>query len=217
MRIALDLMTLEGCGDAMLAYVPCPEPDPMAMPQTIPWTRADLDRLPDDGNRYEVLDGELLVTPPPSTAHQEIVDWLAERLFPFVAANGLGRLRFPRSVIVAEGSQLEPDMMVRPISPPREWEQAPLPTLVVEVLSRSSRRRDLYSKREFYLNRGVPEYWAVDRDERAVIRFARGETETLRSILRWSPPGTTSTLEIDVAAMFAEILPRSADPSLRSG
>jgi Uma2 family endonuclease len=174
--------------------------------ETRPWTRADLDRLPDDGNRYEVLDGELLVTPPPSVEHQEIVDWLAEKMFPFVSAHGLGKLRFPRSVVVVDGSQLEPDLMVRPDAPGRAWEDKPLPILVVEVLSRATRRRDLQVKRDFYMKKEIPEYWAIDRTARTVTRFMPGTSEVARSILAWSPPGIPATLEIDVAAMFSETI-----------
>ena len=51
--------------------------------ETRPWTRADLDRLPEDGNKYEVIDGALFVTPAPSAIHQRIVAWLSEALTPF--------------------------------------------------------------------------------------------------------------------------------------
>jgi Uma2 family endonuclease len=173
------------------------------MPQLLPWTIERLDRLPEDGNRYEVLDGELLVTPPPSEEHQEIIDWLAEKLIPFVTATGVGRVRFPRSVVIITGSQLEPDMMVRPIAPHRGWKNAPLPILVVEVLSKSTRTRDLSQKRDFYTSKGIPEYWAIDCEGRAVIRFTQGSSEVITDILRWSPTRGPA-LEIDVAAMLAE-------------
>ena len=175
----------------------------MAMPQTIPWTREDLDRLPDDGNRYEVLDGELLVTPVPSGDHQEIAAWLTEKLLPFVLAHHLGRVHHPRSVVVVDGSQLEPDMMVRPHGAFREWEDAPLPILVIEIVSRGTRRRDLYQKRDFYMEKGIPEYWAVDRYQRVVTRFTPGASESVSSVLTWAPRGITASLEIDVAAMFS--------------
>ena len=172
---------------------------------TRPWTRADLDRLPDDGNRYELLEGELLVTPPPSAEHQEIVEWLADKLFPFVKAHGLGKLRFPRGVVVIDGSQVEPDLSVRADAPLRGWENNPLPLLVIEVLSASTRRRDLGKKRDFYMAKGMPEYWAIDRQKRVVIRFTPNGAETVSSTLRWAPKNIAATLEIDVAAMFGEI------------
>lgn len=171
--------------------------------ETRPWTRADLDRLPDDDNRYEVLDGELFVTPAPSDGHQDVVYRLNEVLAPFVAAHGLGRVQFPRGVVVVDGSQVEPDLMVRPTAPLRGWENAPIPVLVIEVLSRSTRRRDLNQKRDFYVRSGVDEYWVVDRDERALIRITPNGTETITGTLTWAPRGIAATLEIDVAAMFA--------------
>ena len=172
--------------------------------ETRPWTRADLDRLPDDGNTYEVLDGELLVTPPPSAQHQDVVAWLAEQLFPFVKANDLGKLHFPRSVVVIDGSQVEPDLFVRADSVAPEWENKPRPILVIEVLSQSTRRRDLKQKRDFYMEKGIPEYWAVDRDARAIIRFTPGSSETVTRVLRSAPGASRGALDIDVVALFAE-------------
>jgi Uma2 family endonuclease len=170
------------------------------------WTRSDLDRLPDDGNRYEVIEGQLFVTPPPSVAHEEIVAALAGQLFPFVAAHDLGRLYFPRNVIVAGGSQAEPDLLVRAPATHPDWEKAPRPILVVEVLSESTRRRDLAQKRDFYLKLGIPEYWAVDRRERSVVQFSRGLTRVVTTILSWSP-ASGAALEIDVSALFGAALP----------
>ena len=175
--------------------------------ETRPWTRADLDRLPDDGNTYEVLDGELLVTPPPSRAHQEIVAWIAERLWPFVSANALGRIYFPRSVVVAGDEQAEPDLMVSPIGLVARWEDAPTPILVIEVASRGTRRRDLHAKRDFYRRAGVDEYWAIDRFHRLVTRFAGGDSERLSHVLTWRPRGCAAALDIDLVAMFGEARP----------
>jgi Uma2 family endonuclease len=199
-------MTLRKAATAMIAHAAlAPELARMAMPQTVPWTRKDLDRLPDDGNRYEVLDGELLVTPAPSVGHQAIVQWLAARLFPFVLANGLGTLDFPRSVIVEAGSQVEPDLMVRPLLRGSSWEGAPLPILVIEVISQATRRRDLVNKSDFYMRAGIPEYWAVDRKGRSIVQFTAASRETVNSVLTWVPKGTAATLGIDVATMFAEL------------
>ena len=173
------------------------------------WTRAELDRLPDDENRYELLGGELLVTPPPSDLHEEIVAWLTMRLTPFVRDNHLGMVYHPRSVIRISEEQTEPDLMVRPIAPLRGWENAPLPILVVEVISRSTRHRDLGMKRSFYVSKGIPEYWVVDRERSVVLQIRGREERQVSNILRWNPTGATAVLEIDVAAMFAEIRSRS--------
>jgi Uma2 family endonuclease len=173
------------------------------------WTRAELDRLPDDGNRYELLEGELLVTPPPSDLHEEVVAWLTMKLTPFVHAHRLGMVYHPRSVIQIGEEQTEPDAMVRPIAPLRGWENAPLPILVVEVISRSTRHRDLGQKRRFYVANGIAEYWIIDREREVVLQIRGQEERQVSDIIRWCPPGTTAVLEIDVAAMFADIKSRS--------
>src|SRR5438477_5789670 len=69
------------------------------------WTRADLERLPYDGNKYEVIRGELFVTPPPEAEHESIVESVGRRIQPYVWAQKLGQVRFPRSVFVFEGSE----------------------------------------------------------------------------------------------------------------
>ena len=142
--------------------------------RTRPWTRADLVRLPDDGNRYEVLDGQLLVTPQASVPHQGI----AGRLFRLVAAycdeHAIGQAFAPGAVRFAR-NELQPDVEVVPgIAPPlpENWEDLPLPILVVEVLSESTRRRDREDKRSAYLGLGIAEYWIVDRRERQGHRRA---------------------------------------------
>ena len=106
------------------------------------WTRADLERLPDDGNTYEVIRGELFVTPPPAAGHEWIVEAFARRIQPYVWAQELGHVRFPHSVLVFEKSLAEPDMMVLPPGRFTSWERMPTPLLVIEVLSESTGRRD---------------------------------------------------------------------------
>jgi len=177
----------------------------MAMSLSATWTIDELDRLPDDGNRYELLDGELLVTPAPSDVHQTVVDWLSAQLWPFVLAHGLGRVQSPRAVIQTDRSQLEPDLMVRPWAPPRGWKTAPIPILVVEVLSASTRQRDLGPKRRFYMEYGVAEYWVVNRETRAIHQITPDGEATCDATLLWKPPTISATLEIDVKALFAAI------------
>ncbi len=178
----------------------------MLMAQTTAgWTLADLDRLPDDGNTYELVDGELLVTPAPSTGHEELATELMAILVPYVLAQRLGRVRMPRSVVQTQGSQVEPDLMVRPATPsrPQTWAEMPTPSLVVEIASRTTRRRDNEQKRSFYLRIGVAEYWIVDRETRS-IRVVRPQSEDVvaKTELDWWPEGAAEPLSIDVAAYF---------------
>jgi Uma2 family endonuclease len=177
--------------------------------ETKPWTRGDLEHLPDDGNTYEVVHGELFVTPAPRARHQQIVVVLARIIGRYVDAHGLGDVHQARSVLVFEGSEVEPDIMVRPkvSAPPPEWENAPTPFLVVEVLSDTTRRRDRIEKRGLYLEAGVDEYWIVDGERRSitVIRPEQSDEE-LSDWLHWHPAGAPVPLEMDVAAMFRDAL-----------
>jgi len=176
---------------------------------TRPWTLAELDRLPDDGNKYELVDGELFVTPAPSPAHEQLVAVLLGLLVPYVQAEQLGRVYTPRAVVRTDDSEVEPDLMVRPATPtlPTKWDEMPTPLLVVEIFSRTTRRRDEHQKRRFYQRIGVGEYWMVDRWSRT-IRVVRGDVidQTAQSVLEWHPIGAREPLRIDVAAYFDEAL-----------
>lgn len=169
------------------------------------WTLEELHNLPDDGNKYELVRGELFVTPPPTDDHETIAARLARMLDPFVAANGLGMLYRPRAVMQFEGSEVEPDLMVREPQASRKasWAGAPTPLLVVEILSPYTRRRDRQQKRSFYLDAGVAEYWIVDPEANAITSIRAGHADVVtRDRLVWAPPGTAATLSIDVAAVF---------------
>lgn len=173
------------------------------------WTLAELDRLPDDGNTYELIDGELFVTPAPAPVHEELASMLLRILVTFVAKQGIGRVYTPHAVVRTSDSQVEPDLMVRPMMPtlPEKWVDMPTPLLVVEILSRTTQRRDRAQKRRFYQRIGVAEYWMVDRLERN-IHVVRQKADDLvaDSVLEWRPDGASEALRIDVAAYFAEAL-----------
>lgn len=173
------------------------------------WTLAELHRLPDDGNKYELVRGELFVTPAPSTGHEAIIDVLASKLEPYVKANGLGRVSRPRSVVRLEESETEPDLMVRPTSRPlpTDWAEMPRPTLLVEVLSDSTRRRDLVKKRSLYVDGGIPDYWIVDGEQRTIRVVRPGENDVSNGdVVTWHPTGATEPLAINLAELFREAL-----------
>ncbi len=176
---------------------------PMAT-QTKRWTLAEVHRLPDDGNKYELVRGELFVTPPPTDAHETILARLTELLVPFVATNGLGLVYHPRAVMRFDGSEVEPDLMVRQRQHGgRDWDDAPTPSLVVEVLSGSTRRRDLGKKRQLYLDAGVTDYWVVDPEALHVRIARRGERDLLvTDRLTWTPSAKGASLVIDLPALF---------------
>ena len=174
------------------------------------WTLDELHSLPDDGNKYEIIHGELFVTPPPTDPHETIAARLTRLLDPYVVANDLGYIYRPRAVFrVSHGprdvSEVEPDLMVRKPNPDpkKDWAKAPLPSLIVEISSPSTRRRDREHKRAFYTESGIPEYWLVDLEERAVI-IVRPDApvESASATLRWHPAGASEPLTIPLTELF---------------
>src|SRR5688572_20517627 len=158
--------------------------------ETQPWTLAELHRLPDDGNKYELVRGELFVTPPPTNEHETILALLTRILDRYVEANALGLVYRAKAVVRFEGSEVEPDLMVRQGGGRlgNNWEKAPMPILLVEVLSPSTRRRDFNQKRSFYADLDIPDYWVVDPESRVVHVFRPGnESLVVSDALQWHP------------------------------
>ena len=169
------------------------------------WTLEEVDSLPDDGNKYELVRGELFVTPPPTDDHETIAARLTRILDPFIAANGLGMLYHPRAVMQFEGSQVEPDLMVRQPQASRKatWKDAPTPILIVEIASPYTRRRDRVQKRSLYVDAGVEEYWLVDPEDNTVTSIREGRADIVsREQLVWAPTGAQATLALDIASIF---------------
>jgi Uma2 family endonuclease len=137
------------------------------MAQALPWgaplTEQDLPAMPEDGHRYELIDGVLLVTPAPNIAHQTVVTSLVGLLLG--ARHPEHRvLVAPCDVRFAATTVVQPDVLVarRGDLGVARIETAPL--LVVEVQSPSTRHLDLGTKRLAYEAAGVPAYWLVDPD-----------------------------------------------------
>jgi Uma2 family endonuclease len=134
-----------------------------------PLTRADLESLPvDDGHRYELIDGVLLVSPGPRYGHQTVLGNLHLLLRRSVPAD-LRVLFAPFAVALADDTEVQPDLLVAPRSQFTDKELPGPPLLAVEVLSPSTRRVDLLLKRDRLQSAGVPSYWLVDPDEPSVM------------------------------------------------
>jgi Uma2 family endonuclease len=172
------------------------------------WTREQVLNLPADGNRYELVDGELIVTSSPSWRHQIVLGALYDALSPYVRSAGLGRVLWsPADLELEPGQVNQPDVFVLPPSAPIErWKDAPLPLLVIEALSPSTARYDRGLKRRFYQRAGVPEYWIVDIDGGVVERWKPDDDrpEVLDRELTWAP-GDGAPLVIDGAALFVAL------------
>jgi Uma2 family endonuclease len=170
------------------------------------WTVADLEALPDDGNRYEILHGELLVTRLPSNGHQGVAGRLFRHLANWCAEHSGWACRTPGGVYVSETTWLEPDIAIYPAPEyaALSWREMPPPLLVVEVASRSTRRRDRHRKRPAYLTRGVCEVWTVDADRRVVERWTSASEfpETHGEQVVWSPEAGLPPLTLTAAELF---------------
>lgn len=170
------------------------------------WTLDELHRLPDDGNKYELVLGELFVTPPPNDDHETILARLARILDRYVEANDLGLIYRPRSVVRFKGSEVEPDLMVRRPAPgiKNAWQRAPRPILIVEVFSPTTRRRDRDQKKKLYLEVGIDEYWMVDPEQRVVTIVRPGHADRVVSEqLTWCPTETSAPFELRLDEIFA--------------
>lgn len=183
----------------------------MAMPATH-WTPEMVRALPHDGNRYEVIDGELLVTPAPTLRHQDAVSAMASLLRPYVSANGVGHMIVsPADVTFDDGSLVQPDVFVAPLIAgrrPRDWSDVKTLLLAVEVLSPSTARADRRVKLRLYQRNRVPEYWIVDADARLVERWRPDDQrpEIVAERLEWQPGPAHPPLIIDLPAYFRDVI-----------
>lgn len=135
-----------------------------------PLTRADLDAMPDDGRRHELLDGVLIVTPAPVTRHQRVVTRLW-RLLDEACPVGLEVFVAPFDVALSDDTVLQPDVLVARIDDLTDRDLPKPPVLAVEVLSPSTRRYDLLLKKSRYEAAGTPSYWVVDPDEPSIVAW----------------------------------------------
>ena len=147
------------------------------------FTYEDLQHIPPDRNRYEIVDGELFVTPSPITLHQRIVTNLAAQLWQHVRKHRLGEIFVaPLDVVFTFSTVFEPDVIFVTKSRRRVVKEKNIsgpPDLVVEVLSESTTKLDFEIKPKQYALYGVPEFWRVDPFDKTVeiFRLKEGEYE----------------------------------------
>ncbi len=163
---------------------------------TLPMTYHEYALLPQDRNRYEVLEGELYMTPSPSVAHQNVVTELGSMLRQHVSAYGLGKVFVaPLDVVLTETNVLQPDILFLRTGrvPPRGAKNVTVaPDLVVEVVSPASVEQDREIKMQVYARHGVPHYWIVDPDARTLEMYALSEA-AYGPPIRFSGDATATT------------------------
>lgn len=179
------------------------------------WTIEEVERLMEEREgytpRYELVDGELLVTPAPSNRHQRIAGALYILLRRYVEHHGLGEAFFsPGNVRLTPATRFEPDVYVVPLIDGRRMrgtETVTRLTLAAEVLSSSSARHDRITKRVFFQKHGLPEYWVIDGETEAFEIWHPADERALLADeeVRWQPDGAPEPLVIDVKQFFADV------------
>jgi Uma2 family endonuclease len=171
------------------------------------WTADMVRALPDDGNRYEVVWGELLVTPAPRPWHQIVLARLQFALQKHLEHHHSAHvLASPADISWGPDILVQPDLFVVPLDELRalDWQRIKGLILAVEVLSPSTARHDRFTKRRLYQQVGIPHYWIVDPEARAVEVWTPGVTVPAieRERLSWTAPGDDTALTIDLAELF---------------
>lgn len=186
------------------------------MPTSLRWTSADLESLPDDGKRYEIIDGELHMSKQPHWYHQVTCFNISFQLQLWNRQTGQGQVTFAPGVIFAEDDDVAPDVvwisksrLATALEPDGKLHAAP--ELVIEVLSPGStnERRDREAKLKLYSQRGVGEYWIVDWRARQIEVYRREQAQLRLVATLFNPDTLDSPLlpgfACPVASLFEQI------------
>jgi len=172
---------------------------------------ADMVRaLPDDGKRYEVVHGELLVTPAPRLPHQLVLQRLQLALGTYVERERVGLLlASPADLSWGPDILVQPDLFVADLEEarPLDWRRLQTLLLAVEILSPSSVRADRFTKRRLYQDRRVATYWVVDADARAIEVWTPPVTfpTVERKRVSWHPAGARKAFTLVVEELFRPV------------
>jgi len=180
------------------------------------WTEADFysarDAAP-PGERWELVDGDVLVTPSPHWVHQRIIVRLLESVVSYVRAHSLGEAFVsPLDVRLEPGLVLQPDLLVVPAGELRKRSDVIQRLLLaIEIVSPSSARHDRVRKRPHYQRHRVPEYWIVDDTSQTIERWRPDDErpELLAEQLVWHPAGATEPFVLDLVRFFADVGPEA--------
>ena len=174
------------------------------------WTADMVRALPDDGNRYEVVYGELLVTPAPRAWHQIVVGRLFAALERYLRDEPAGTaLASPADISWGRDVLVQPDVFVVATEEARTLDWASMRTLllVAEVLSPSTADKDRFAKRRRYQEAGVPLYWIVDPDQRQVEVWTPADAfpRIERERLRWEPAEASQAFTLELGELFRRV------------
>ena len=190
--------------------------DIMVMPDLVRrYTVRDLESFPNDGKKYELIRGELIVSPAPSVIHEIVVRRLAWRLGQYLEPLGLLEALFPVPADISwdDETLVQPDMLVIRLEElTRRWSTIKNLRLAVEVISPSSRRRDRLDKRLLYQENRVETHWVVDVEAELIEEWHPGDERPLivADTLRWRVTPEAPLLEIELASLFRDLPPEAA-------
>ncbi len=174
------------------------------------WTADMVRALPDDGQRYEVVFGELLVSPSPRPLHQLVLGRLQRAVLNYLDREPVGAyFASPADISWSQDTLVQPDLFVVDPDEARtlDWTRMQRLLLACEVMSPSSVRADRFSKRVLYQRQLIAAYWVVDPDAGSVevwtpeSPFPVVEERTLT----WHPAGATAPLVITLDELFAPL------------
>lgn len=176
-------------------------------------TLADLDATPDDGNRYELIDGEIYMSRAPNIFHQDIILNLAFAIRTYLLSNNIGRVMSGIGVILSDYDAVIPDLVFvtheRFAEIERDGRLTAAPDLAIEVVSQGTEneRRDRFLKRKLYGRYAVKEYWIVDPQSRSLeVYLARDSGLESAATLAGDDELTSALLpgfRLKVAEVFA--------------
>ena len=150
-------------------------PELMLRSANATWNRARWEQLPNDGNRYEVIDGVLYMTTAPSFFHQWIIRQIFLELYPQIDQTGVGlTIWSPIGVFMPQCDPVQPDLLVIPtnnLDIIHDRRIDGVPALIIEVLSPGNAEKDTDTKRKAYARAGLPEYWIVRPESRDVLVY----------------------------------------------
>lgn len=184
------------------------------------WSRERWEQLPDDGNRYEVIDGVLYTTTAPSAFHQWIVRQIVRALFVQIDDQRLGvTLWAPIGVFMPGCDPVQPDILVvrtANLGIIRDRRIYGVPDLIVEVVSPSNSEQDLEIKRKAYARAAVPEYWIVRPAERDVMVCSEPDpvAELFKHVDTIPPDGTLASPTLPIQASVADFFANAPDTTL---
>ena len=182
----------------------------MGMAAPVYYTADMVRALPDDGNRYETVHGELLVTPAPRPLHQLVLERVRGAVWTYLERYPVGLLlSSPADLSWGPDILVQPDLFVVDLEEARALEWARMQTLLlaVEVLSPSTARYDRFTKRRLYQEVGVARYWIVDPQARLVEVWAPADTfpATEETRLTWHPAGAAEPFALELAEVFRPV------------